>query len=115
MCTCECVCVPELLCVVLLYFQPLLDKLCVALEEVDPPLSVFVQTVKLVLQMKKEGWGGGIESHIKSSQFNYEEVHKRSNAAGKIGVLHRFESADAEMSLPSLDWTGRCFPARPQP
>lgn len=64
---CVCVCVPELLCVVLLYFQPLLDKLCIALKEVDPPLSVFVQTVKLVLKMKTGGSGGGEEIHINSS------------------------------------------------
>lgn len=56
---CVCVCVPELLGVVLLYLQPLLDKLCITLQEVDPPLSVFVQTIKLVLQMEREGRGCG--------------------------------------------------------
>lgn len=61
---CVCVCVPELLGVVLLYFQPLLDKLCIALKEVDPPLSVFVQTVELVLKMETGGFGRrGGDSH----------------------------------------------------
>lgn len=46
------VCIPKLLGVVLLYFQTLLDKLCVAFKKVDPPLSVLVQIVKLVLKME---------------------------------------------------------------
>lgn len=46
------VCIPKLLGVVLLYFQTLLDKLCVAFKKVHPPLGVFVQIVKLVLKME---------------------------------------------------------------
>lgn len=40
---------PQLFCIVLLYLQPFLHKLCIALQEVDAPLRVLVKVLKLVL------------------------------------------------------------------
>lgn len=40
---------PQLFCIVLLYLQPFLHKLCIALQEVDAPLRVLVNVLKLVL------------------------------------------------------------------
>lgn len=41
---------PQLFCIVLLYLQPFLHKLCIALQEVDAPLRVLVEVLKLVLR-----------------------------------------------------------------
>lgn len=40
---------PQLFCIVLLYLQPFLHKLCIALQEVDAPLRVLVKVLELVL------------------------------------------------------------------
>lgn len=58
----------------MLYVQPLLDKLCVALKKVDPPLSVFVQIIELVLK-EKEKHGGKRKRAGEDKQERVEEKY----------------------------------------
>lgn len=58
---------PQLFCIVLLYLQPFLHKLCIALQEVDAPLSVLVEVLKLVLreEEREHRWALSAEEEVR--------------------------------------------------